>query len=65
LDEWRQAEGAEVMRVWRRPWDAVLDWLDQLLFDWELRRIRRSQSFFGTCPAPEAAGSNGARFAQS
>jgi len=26
------------MKVWRRPWDALLDWLDQLHWDWEMRR---------------------------
>jgi hypothetical protein len=26
------------MKVWLRPWDALLDWLDQLRWDWEMRR---------------------------
>lgn len=26
------------MTVWRRPWDALLEWLDLLRWDWEMRR---------------------------
>jgi len=36
------------MKVWQRPWDALLDWLDQLRWDWE----RRSRLDRGTTRCP-------------